>query len=198
MSGDSEDDDVTLNLRIQFKEHEALERLLQLYGPRAKGYLKKHYGDVLCDADIDAALFQAADRAWRYGDSFDPSKGTLKSWFFRIVQRQAIDIINDNTESGAAAFDLDLHDRPYDSEPASPKMQQLLAKLEDCIGKLARVQQAIIRADLKSEDVAGAARLAQVLGSSENSIHVSRIKARENLKKCVNAVDPQGSKGAKS
>ncbi len=39
-----EDDDETLNLRIQCQEPDALVRPLELYGPIASGYLKKRYG----------------------------------------------------------------------------------------------------------------------------------------------------------
>lgn len=180
-----EDDDETLNLRIQCQEPQALTQLLALYGPKATGYLRKHYGDDLCDADIDAVIYQSAARAWKYGHSFDPAK-SLKSWFMRIVQRQAIDIINDKTEHEGVGFDLDRHDRPHEcDEPLNAKTKQRIEDLDRCIEKLERLQKAIILADLKSDDVAGADRLAKIHRTSTNSIYVSRNKARANLKKCV-------------
>ena len=200
MSGQADDDDdETLNLRIQCRDSDGLARLLELYGPKAKGYLYKHYGDVLCDADIDAAVHQAAERAWEYGHTFDPSKGSLKSWFMKIVQTQAFDIISDKDERAEVEFDLERHDRPDDcDDPIDAKSKARLDALENCIQRLERLQQAIIRADLKSDSVAGAARLAKIHRTSTNSIYVSRSKARENLRKCVNEHDLQrGSKGGK-
>ena len=194
-----DEDDETLNLRIQCQEPKALVRLLELFGPKAKGYLKKHYGNVLCDADITAALTNALSRAWQYGDSYDPSR-SLKSWFLRIVQTQALDIIKDKKEHRGVAFDLDQHDRPeVCDEPINKKAKQRIDALERCIEKLEGNQQAIIRADLATDDVASAAWLAERLGTTANSIYVSRNKARENLKKCVTGYENQNrSKGATS
>lgn len=192
------EDDETLNLGIQCQEPEALTRLLQLYGPRANGYLKKHYGDSLCDADIAAAIQNAAARAWKYGHTFDPSR-SLKSWFMQIVQNEAIDIFNDKTAHRGVEFDLTQHDRPEDcDDPVDKKTKQRIEDLERCIQKLVGNQKAIIKADLKSTDVADAAWLSKRLRTSTNSIYVSRKKARENLKKCVTEHEIQRrSKGGK-
>lgn len=194
----TEEDDETLNLRIQCQEPEALARLLELYGPKAKGYLKRHYGRELCTADIEAALYQAATRAWKYGASFNPTR-SLKSWFMRIVQREAIDIINDKDEHKGVEFDLERYHRPEGcDEPLNSRTQQRIEDLERCIEKLERNQKAIIRADLASDDVAGAARLAEILQTTTNSIYVSRNKARDNLKRCVTEHEIQRrSKGVK-
>lgn len=193
-----EDDDETLNLRIQCQEPDALARLAELYGPAARGYLAKRYGHVLCEADIMAVLTNALSRAWQYGDSYDPSR-SLKSWFLRIVQTQAIDLIKDRMEHQGVAFDLDRHDRPeVCDEPLDKKTKQRIETLEGCIEKLEGNQKAIIRADLATDDVASAARLAEKLGTTANSIYVSRKKARENLRKCVTEHEKQHpSKGAR-
>lgn len=194
-----EDDDETLNLRIQCQEPEALVRLLELYGPIARGYLKKRYGNVLCDADIMGVLTTAVSRAWQYGDSYDPSR-SLKSWFLRIVQTQAIDMLKDKKEHRGVAFNLDRHDRPeVCDEPIDKKTKQRIEALERCIEKLEGKQKAIIQADLATDDVANAAWLADKLGTTANSIYVSRNKARENLRKCVTEHEKQPrSKGAPS
>ena len=193
-----EDDDEMLNLRIQCQEPDAIVRLAELYGPAARGYLKKRYGHVLCDADIMAVLTNAVSRAWQYGDSYDPSR-SLKSWFLRIVQTQAIDMLKDKSEHRGVAFDLNRHDRPeVCDEPIDRKTIQRIEALERCIEKLEGKQKAIIRADLATDDVASAAWLAEKLGTTANSIYVSRKKARENLKKCVSDHENQSlSKGAR-
>ncbi|MCC7336729.1 MAG: sigma-70 family RNA polymerase sigma factor [Pirellulaceae bacterium] len=180
-----EDDDEPLNFRIQCQEPAALARLLELYGPTARGYLKKRYGHVLCDADIMSVLTNTAARVWQYGDSYDP-KQSLKSWFLRIVQTQAIDMINDNMEHRGVALDLQRHDRPeVCDEPLDKKTRQQIEALDRCIEKLVGNQKAIIQADLASDDSASTEWLAEKLGTTSNSIYVSRIKARENLRKCL-------------
>lgn len=195
MSAISEEDDETLNLRIQCQEPEAIGRLLELYGPKAKGYLRKQYG--FCDADIDTVLFQAVARAWQYGASYEP-KQSLKSWFMRIVQTRALSLISEKKERQEVGFSLDNHDRPEEcDDPIDKNTKRRIEALDRCIQKLERNQQTIIREDLKSDDVAGAARLAKMLGSSTNSIYVSRIKARANLKKCVENESRQSSRGEK-
>ena len=193
-----QDDDQTLNLRLQLQDPAALSRLLELYGPIAKGYVKKRYGDILSETDIEDVLFEAAGRAWKYGESFNPAK-SLKSWFLTIVQRQAIDMLNDKIAREEVQFDIDFHNRPETTDgPISPKSLERIEDLKRCIEKLEGNQKAIIRADLKSDDVADAGFLAKKLGTNKNSIYVSRNKARENLRKCVTDYEVQRrSKGAK-
>lgn len=194
-----EDDDETLNLRIQCQEPGALVRLLELYGPLAQGYVKKRYGHVLCDSDIMAVLTNAASRAWQYGESYDPSQ-SLKSWFLKIVQNQTFDLLKDKTDHRGMAFNLDRHDRPeVGDELIDKKTKQRIEALERCIEKLEGRQKAIIQADLATDDVASAAWLAEKLGTTANSIYVSRSKARENLRKCVTDHEKQPrSKGTQS
>jgi DNA-directed RNA polymerase specialized sigma24 family protein len=104
----------------------------------------------------------------------------------RIVQNEAIDMFNDKKEHRGVEFDLTRHDRREDcDDPVDKKTRQRIDDLERCIEKLEGNQKAIIKADLKSTDVADAAWLAQKLRTSTNSIYVSRKKARDNLKKCV-------------
>lgn len=194
------DDDETLMLRIMEQDAEALKTLLELYGPKTKGYLVKHYGDILSSIDIDAALYQAAERAWRYAESFDPAEGSLKSWFMRIAQTQAFDIINENQKHAGVGFDLALHDQEEgcDDDPLDKRTEQQLRDLEYVIShKLEGLQQAIVEADLKSGDIAGADRLATIHKTTKNSIYVSRKKARDNIKKFMTEMDDKRSKGGR-
>jgi RNA polymerase sigma factor (sigma-70 family) len=191
----ADEDDETLNLRIQCQDRDAIATLLELYGPKAKGYLRKQYR--FCDADVEAALFQAAECAWKYGASYNPTR-SLKSWFMRIIQRQALNIISDKKGRREVGFSLDHHDQPEDcGEPIDKKTAQQVEDLERCIEKLEGNQQAIIREDLASDGIADAARLARMLGSSTNSIYASRNKAKANLKRCVDNEILRRSKGAK-
>jgi len=158
--------------------------------------LRKTYGDILCDIDIAAALNQAAYCVWRAAGTFDPARGSLKSWFFRIAQRQAIDIIEDRQKHAGVDFDLDRYvqnenvEIPELDDQAKRRVDDLQFVITQ---KLEGLQQAIILADLKAFDVASADRLAAMHGTTRNSIYVSRVKARANIAKHMTEIENRRS-----
>jgi DNA-directed RNA polymerase specialized sigma24 family protein len=79
----SEDvDDETLVLQIAVdQDRNALASLLKRYGPKAKGYLTKQFGDTLRDPEIDQALNDAVFNVWRFADRFDHDNYEFKSWW---------------------------------------------------------------------------------------------------------------------
>ena len=77
----SDDDDEALALAIMDGDQAALRRVLELYGGKVSGWLKKHFGDVLQPPELDEAFNQAAFNVWRFADRFDPAKGSLGGWF---------------------------------------------------------------------------------------------------------------------
>jgi RNA polymerase sigma factor (sigma-70 family) len=51
---------------------------------------------------------QAFERAWRHAASFDPSRGSARTWLFTITRRLAIDEFRRRRSSPVAPEDLDL------------------------------------------------------------------------------------------
>lgn len=189
-------DDAIVEL-IRSRNEAGMELLLTQYGRRVKGYLTKRFGVTLMPQDIDAALSDAMLRVWSHIESFDFSKGSLWSWTARIAHHAAIDIINEQKRHPSAKCDIDQLSAS-DEEPRhdSPESRQQVADLEYVIeNMLEGLQQAIIRADLLSDDVASADVLARVHGTTKNSIYVSRQKARANIKKHMEHLAEQRARG---
>src|SRR5204862_440641 len=70
-----------------------------------------------------------------------------------------------------------------DDEEADARVRKRLQDLDEVIEGLGRVQHAVVRADLAAGGQADNARLAARLGTSVNSIYVSRNKAHEAIRK---------------
>jgi len=174
---------------LKQRDQNGLRQLLETYGPKVKWYLRAEFKKSLDDAGVQDALNQAAFRAWRFIDSFDPSKGTLRGWFYKIARNAALKILQQQNAERAhvqvedwdlASF-LALH-TPEDHEP-TPRHKRFLKDLWNCIGKLSPLQKGIILADLKAGgDVADAGDLAAAFHTSKNSIYASRSLARKALR----------------
>jgi RNA polymerase sigma-70 factor (ECF subfamily) len=189
---DGQPDDLTVALQIMEGDRDGLRTLIRMHGPRVKGFLRKRFGDVLDDSELEEAFCRTVERAWRYAARFDDRKGTLAAWLIRIARNCAVSILTRERER-------DEHEREYDPkyDPAEdPSLsqvaeepdtdprttQRLLKDLEDVIRKLPPLQQAIVRADLAcSDEKADSQRLADQHGSTKNSIEVSRNKARATI-----------------
>jgi DNA-directed RNA polymerase specialized sigma24 family protein len=65
---------------------------------------------------------------------------------------------------------------------------RLLADLQTCIAQLPRLQQAVLRADLEAGTAMPAGELAARLGTTPNSIYVSRLKGRQGLRIAMQAM----------
>jgi RNA polymerase sigma factor (sigma-70 family) len=74
-------------------DERALEAMLQAYGGQIKGVLLQRYATAFGAADVDDVMTVAAERLWRNRDKFDPNKGGLKAWYFRIADNTARDVL---------------------------------------------------------------------------------------------------------
>lgn len=189
---DGQPDDLTLALQIMEGDRNGLRMLIRVHGPRVKGFLRKRFGDVLDDSELDEAFCRTVEKVWRYAARFDDRKGTLASWLIRIARNCAVSILGREQER-------DEHEREYDpkydpaDDPSLSRVaeeladdhrgdQRLMKDLEDAIRRLPPLQQAIVRADLACPDgKADSQRLADQHGSTKNSIEVSRNKARATI-----------------
>lgn len=182
------DSDIALMMAMQ--DREGLRLLIERYGGRLKAFLFKRFRSVLQEGELAEALNVAFYNIWRFADRYDESKGSLPSWCIRIAQRAAQSIIR--RESGYRSKNLE-YDAMYD--PAGDPPDEGAAEdhddnlridaLHKAIAGLPPLQKAIIQADLAADGLADAGRLAEIHGTSKNSIYVSRAKARETLRKQV-------------
>ena len=186
---DSPVDANTLRL-LKGRDQDGLRHLLAEYGPKIKWYLRKEFPRALDDTGIADALNQAALRVWRSIDTFDPQKGTLRGWFYKIARNAALSIVQrENKARRVVAVTVEDWDQASfvamhhlaDQEP-SAKQRKFLADLWRCILALPKLQKGIILADLQAGDMADAGDLAEAFHSSKNSIYASRSIARKALR----------------
>ncbi len=182
------DSDIVLMMAMQ--DREGLRLLIEQYGGRLKAFLYKRFGGVLQEGELAEALNVAFYNIWRFADRYDESKGSLPSWCVRIAQRAAQSIIR--RESRYRSKNLE-YDSMYDPAGDPPGEDVVASEdrsddprvdaLHKAIAGLPPLQRAITQADLAADGLADAGRLAEIHGTSKNSIYVSRSKAREALKK---------------
>lgn len=184
--------DSDIALMLMERSDDGLRLLLQRYAVRIKGYLRKYYGDVLAAPELKEAFDEAVTRIWRFAHRYDESQGTLGSWFIRIAQRTAATIVRRERRQRHQELPEDDEyisggEVTEECDPIDRKKEKILTELEDEIENLPDLQKAIIKADLAAGDVAvaDAGRLAELHGTTRNSILVSRHKAKENLHKAM-------------
>ncbi len=182
-----DDEGLVLQIAVS-QDREALASLLGRYGPKAKGYLLKQFGDTLREPEIDQALNDAAFNVWRFADRFDPGKSKFKSWFIRILQNAALSIIR--AEKKHLAKELE-YDPMYDPARAGAgdaegcSADGPLVKLVNGIidNELTGLEQAVARADRAVGGSADTARLAEIHGKSMNNVYATRSKYREKIRR---------------
>lgn len=181
-------DDAEIVAMLRAGGEEGLRQILRVYGPRVKWLLKDRFGDLLADLDAAAVLNEALLKVYTSIGMFDPSKGTLGTWFWRIAMNTARDLLRGQRRHRHEPLTED----PYEpGEPGESLAEEetmpapVLRDLQEAIESLPDLQRSIIRADLACGGVAGAAWLARRYGTTESSIYVSRNKARENLRKAM-------------
>ncbi|MEQ8768189.1 MAG: sigma-70 family RNA polymerase sigma factor [Planctomycetota bacterium] len=190
MSGDAservrEDGEIVEALRR--REEDGLRRLLSVHGGRVRGWLRMRFAGRLADQDIAEILHESAYRAWRNVDRFEESKGTLGGWLLRIAGNVAIDLLR---REGRQRHEL-LGPAVEAARPAEPvpegngNLREVVRRLID---GLPRLQREILEADLAAGGTAEAEPLASELGTTVNSVYVSRSKARRKLAEEIRAL----------
>lgn len=183
--------DSDIALMMAEGDQDGLRLFLKRYGGRIKGFLVKFYASVLQEGELDEARNAAAYNIWRFAERYDEGKGALPSWCIRIAQRAAQSIVRREMKYRSKNLEYDVSYDPAGDPPAEETVEALdrsadprLEDLHRAIETLPPLQKAIIKADLAAGDgLADAGRLAEIHGTSKNSIYVSRSKARENLKR---------------
>ncbi len=177
-------DEATLDL-LKAKDARGLERLLEDHGPRARWLLVRAFGGFLGALELEEVMNIAAYNVWRAIDTYDPGRGTLRAWYYRVVHNSALGVLRGKRRVRETTQNLDHLTAPDQAAPAEGSASDLVLALRHAVDQLPPMQQEIIRADLRSDHTVSAADLAQSLGSTRNSVYVSRNKARSALKKAL-------------
>jgi len=182
--------DSNIALTMAMGDQEGLRLLLERYGGRIRAFLVKYYSGSLQEGELNEAFNTAIYNVWRFADRYEESKGSLPSWCIRIAQNSARSIIR--REAGYRLKNLE-YDAMYDpaGDPPGDEVVEAAEQADDrrvedlykAVEALPALQKAIIKADLAAGGPADAERLAEIHGTTKNSIYVSRSKARETLKR---------------
>lgn len=185
--------DVDIALMMMEGNEEGLRALLRKYGGKVRGALRRRFGTVLDEDQLDEALNLAALRAWRFAHRYDDKLASLGVWFWSVTRNVAKNILREELRwnHGELEFDPEYDPAEWaadDGEEEAPaeneaRQKKLLADFHTVVGALPPLQKAIIEADLAAGGPAGAAALAAKHGTTKASIYVSRNKARATIAK---------------
>lgn len=190
----SHEADEILLLRMMEQDQDALVEMLEVHGPAVNGYLIKHYSKSLSHIEIEVAINEAAFRVWKHASKYDLNRGPLFAWFLTIANNEALRLVGKGEKY--VPFDESAHgfqiDDCHEEEPEADRKTKRQIKLFDYIveKKLVGLQQNIIREDLHAGGgTADNGRLAAKYGKTTNNIHVSRHKARDNIKRLMKELE---------
>lgn len=185
-------DDAELLLRIAVdRDPEALALFVARHKDKVYGWLVKHHGHHLADE----AFHRALGNVWRFADRYD-DKRPAGPWFLRIARNSALSILRGESKHKHEA----LGERPgYDPAGCGPDGEREYTEAEQehqkgreqrrrdvvaVVDGLPPQQRAVMMADLADPSgTAPAADLADRLGTSTNSIYVTRKNARDKIRR---------------
>jgi RNA polymerase sigma factor (sigma-70 family) len=171
-----------------------LEKLVKFVGPKVAKRLRFSY-PMLNQQDIEDILSTAALRAWQHRETFDPGKGSLNAWYFRIVVNFAISYIHEKINRIETSLEFvahDLHcivnqDQDYD---VHSNKNRYFADIMGCINCLSDEdkiimikysEQVVLDANGKNT-AAWTNELADELDISPNTLRVRVFRIKERLR----------------
>ncbi len=161
-------------------EPRGVSHVLEHYGPRVAGYLRRRFPS-LDDHGLHDVL---ADAVLALADSFDADRGSLAAWLLLLAHQRAVSRLR--TQRTAPRWES------WDDsmvEPASAAItsleelviQERLTQVDEIIGSLSVLEQAVVRADLDAGRCVPAADLAPRLHTTAGSVYAARQRARRKL-----------------
>jgi len=175
-------EDIELVQRMLQEDNGAMRAVIAKFGDRIMHSLARRFRDVLDQHDVDECLNHAAWKLWRFANKFDPDRGSLGTWFYKVAEREVYDLIR-NRPSGTLPLEFDPGATPrvaWGSTSRHPN-GALINDLNAVIDMLPKVQKAVILADIAAGERADDEGLAARLKTSVNSIRVSRHKAKKRI-----------------
>lgn len=171
-------------------ETEGLRRLLTDHAGRVLALLRQDFAGVLNLSEVEDALSEAVVIAWRRGERYEPSRGSIGTWLFAMARNCARRMVRESLD-GIVQFVADVDHLPSVVAGASvheaglPERllmaKEALSAVQECLGELEPRQQAVVAADLTHGGAASADDLAAALQISRNAVYVARNGARRAL-----------------
>jgi RNA polymerase sigma factor (sigma-70 family) len=162
------------------RDEQALRSLLDVYGPKVRGWLNSRFDP----ATADDALNRALDKVWAYA-SFRPGEGSLGGWFLRTAYHCALDVLRENRDQGDF---LPLTFQPAVPAPPPPPAERTRALVEAvkrAIAALPAVQRQVLQWDLAHGGKAPARFVAERIGKSAEAVRAARCRGRAALRRAL-------------
>lgn len=201
----SADDIDRLTERLANGDETALEQILREFGPPVRGLLARKYCGVLGDGDFEDVLSIALFRVWQHRERFDPTRASLKAWFYRIATNAARDVLrygwhkarrlevsyeaaslaSVSVMEAGEAFSQTRRSAGDDSaDVKKPEHEEVRQLLREVLATLSDAQRRIVLADAASkEGKVPSQELSDELGIPPATIRVYRRRAIEKLRK---------------
>src|SRR5258708_22479179 len=114
-TGDWAEADSDIYLPLRFGDPGALELAYDRYGGLAYGLSLRIVGD---GGDAEEVVQEVFLRVWRSPQSFDPSRGSFRTWLLTLVRNRSIDRLRARSRKPAVAeLPVHLEDRSGHSDP---------------------------------------------------------------------------------
>ena len=160
--------------------------LLRQFGGPTQEHLERKYASSKPHPDVEQSIVDAAYEVWVNVHRFDPTQGTLGSWFLRRAEWRLRDILRrDGRTALPQVSQRDLVRaslRAQSFEVLSNKQLHLNKQIEEAIQILPSIQQAVLKADLDAGGMADTAQVCKELGISANAVFVARSRGRAALR----------------
>jgi RNA polymerase sigma-70 factor (ECF subfamily) len=98
---------------------EAMRSLYRAYASELLGFALHALSDRQTAEEIVQETFT---RAWRHADTYDPSRGSVRTWLYQIARHAIID----SRRRSAVRPGLALDDQDPDREPGGPSIEQAM------------------------------------------------------------------------
>jgi RNA polymerase sigma-70 factor (ECF subfamily) len=159
-------------------ERQALARLIALFGPGVQRYAAQVLRNRADAEDVAQEVFL---RVWAQAARYDPSRGAVSTWIWRIALRLCIDR---NRRSALRRFlGLEAAPEPEDEAPGVDQLldgRRRLAVARAALGDLPeRQRQAIL---MRSAGGLASAEIAAAMGISEGAVEQLLVRARATLR----------------
>lgn len=194
--------------RLADGDEKALEDLLRECGPPVRGLLARKYCGVLAEGDFEDVLPIALFRVWQHRERFDPTRASLKAWFYRIATNAARDVLRygwykarrlevsyeaallasvsvDPAAEVSDAFSQEEEGAEGDSaDVENPEHEEVRQLLREVLATLSEKQRRIVLADAASrEGKVPSQELSDELGIPPATVRVYRRRAIAKLRK---------------
>ena len=157
-----------------------LEALYEEYHRQALGLALRVLGNM---GDAEEVVQEAFLAAWRAGHTYDPSRGSTRTWLLTLVRNRAIDVVR--ARQRRPVQPLDEHLDPPDSSdvPLQAALNVDAARVAEALYKLPPEQRAVIELAYSSglSHTEIAARLRLPIGTVKGRIRLGLDRLRQAL-----------------